>query len=247
VNRLVSNNERLWQQLCVVNSMRGQALAMSSNKPVVDIDGAKDIILGCLDKENIPRIIVGIGGFPASGKTTLAKALVRDINTASRATVAAYLPMDGFHFPNSRLIAEGREVIKGDIATYDVVAYVAKLLAYKQSFGISLFAPDYIREKHDVFENMIEISPESRVLVTEGIYVGHITGGGWGEVRSLLDILFYLDTDPEQCADRIVSRNLELERDDSMIEGKLTNDLRFMAGSVHILQAADYIIRPVTR
>ena len=123
-------------------------------------------------------------------------------------------------------------------------AYVRTLLEYKASAGTDLWAPDYVRERHEVVANRIEILAEVRVLVTEGIYVGY-PAGKWCEVKELLDVLLYVDVRPEECADRIVSRNLEAGRNTPVfIERKLSNDFEFMNHSIQILQSADYLIRP---
>src|SRR5580765_2006728 len=64
------------------------------------------------------RFLLGVTGSPGSGKTTLAKALVKRINRADAGT-AAYLPMDGFHLANSTLDRLGLRDRKGAIETFD--------------------------------------------------------------------------------------------------------------------------------
>ena len=53
------------------------------------------------------RLVVGIAGPPASGKSTLAEAVVSHINMADGKTGAALLPMDGYHLDNGLLGARG--------------------------------------------------------------------------------------------------------------------------------------------
>jgi pantothenate kinase len=244
---LVSNSQMLLRKLDAVNRLRSQLLEKNAGKPILTVSGAQKTILRCWESKRgrgLSRIIVGIGGCPASGKTTAAKRISCAINDCYHTTLAAHLPMDGFHYSNERLTAEGFADTKGEKSTYDVSAYVRTLLQYKASAGADLWAPDYVRERHEVVANRIEIRAEVRVLVTEGIYVGY-PAGKWSEVRELLDVVLYLDVSPEECADRIVSRNLEVGRSTpAFIEKKLSNDFDFMNDSVQILQSADYLIRP---
>jgi pantothenate kinase len=244
MNRLISNNGALLQKLLLINSVRDQAMAANRDKPVVAFDDAANVILKLSERAAPGRVIVGVGGFPASGKTTWGKAVVRNINELRLANLAAHLPMDGFHFQNDLLVADRRDRIKGDVSTYDVESYARTLIRYRDSPNAVLLAPDYCRTRHDVVEDMIEIGPEVRILVTEGIYVGYSTGAGWSAIRRLVDLLFYVDVSPDECADRIVARNLEVGRSELMIEEKLRNDFEFMEKSIQILRQADYIVRP---
>lgn len=242
MNRLVLNNATLRRKLRVLDCMRHQALEDNRAKPIIGADDAAETILQCLKKEGGRRIVVGIGGFPASGKTTEAGSIIGRINQLRNSKIAAHMPMDGFHLSNEKLVAGGLDGIKGDISTYDVVSYINKLVSYKMSLNLSIFAPDYDRKQHEIVENRIEIFPDVRVLVTEGIYVGY-SGGKWGEVKELLNVLFYLDATPEHCADRIVWRNLHVGRGEDVIEAKLLNDFRFMEKSVTIVKNADFILK----
>lgn len=74
------------------------------------------------------RVLVGIAGSPGSGKTTLARTVVRRVNErAGDRPMAAYLPMDGFHLANPTLDALGRHDRKGAIDTFDAWGFVALL------------------------------------------------------------------------------------------------------------------------
>jgi pantothenate kinase len=221
--------------------MRVQALTATGQTPVVNLDAAAEMVVERWEVAR-RRIIVGIGGFPASGKTTAADVLVRLILKSRRDALAVHLPMDGFHFPNEVLEARGLEEIKGALSTYDRKAFEATLAAYKRSAGVPLLAPDYVRARHEISENAIVISSHVGILVTEGIYVGY-AADEWRRIRELLDFLFYLDASPEICAERIVARNMDAGRTDSVIERKLRNDFDFMERSITILQQAEYILR----
>ncbi len=78
------------------------------------------------------RIVVGIAGSPGAGKSTLAEQLVGRLYPA-----AALLPMDGFHLPQSKLVALGRRDRMGAPDTFDVEAFRATLVAIRRGFGNS--------------------------------------------------------------------------------------------------------------
>ena len=57
------------------------------------------------------RTVIGIAGPPASGKSTLAEAVVQEINREAKSPVprATLLPMDGFHLDNPIFYHTGTE------------------------------------------------------------------------------------------------------------------------------------------
>lgn len=239
---LLSDSQALLQRLRSVTVLREQALK-ACHIPAVRLGDVHEIVLEHWRTWEAGRLAVGLGGFPASGKTTGAKAIVDALNERRAAPRAAHIPMDGFHFSHAALVSAGLDGLKGSLTTYDLQAYVRALEAYKQERDVSLFVPDYDRITHDVVPRGIEIGPDVDVVVTEGIYVGY-KEGGWEELRGLLDLLFYVDATPEECADRIVERNLRVGRTVDVVEKKLSNDFDFMERSIRIMRGADYIVKP---
>ncbi len=235
------HDAELQRRLDAVRAQRERLLAAHADTPRVTLEGAARRALACWQAAN-RRIIVGLGGCPASGKTTAAGELARLIN-AGRAGLAAHLPMDGYHFTNAKLERLGLDHIKGDRQTYEVAAFRDKLAAFKRNPGVHLTAPDYVRHIHEVVEDAIAIEADTQILVTEGIYVG-LARDAWAAVRGALDLLFYVDTPPEECLARIAARNRAAGRDEGTIRHKMHNDLGFMAASLEILGEADYVIRP---
>lgn len=173
----------------------------------------------------------------------MAKQVVGHLNEHYGPGYAAHLPMDGFHYPNSRLERDGLDKIKGDISTYDVDGLTEKLGEVRYRGHSTILAPDYVREMHEVCEGAIEIPASARAVVVEGIYIGYM-GGTWSKVRALLDVLFYLNADANICAKRIIARNRAVGRSEEMIKRKLWNDFDFMERTINILREADYIVYP---
>ncbi len=115
------------------------------------------------------RVIVGIAGPPAAGKSTLARVLVAHLR--SQAIAAAYLPMDGYHLSNAELQRLGRLDRKGAPDTFDAQGYRALLARLRHCPGPVVDAPDFNRTLEEPIAGSIAIGPEVSVIVTEGNYL----------------------------------------------------------------------------
>jgi pantothenate kinase len=245
MNQQVAHDSMLRSRLATVEELRTRALSEAIGKSNISVNEAAVIIAHKCRAGCSRRIIAGICGFPASGKTTMARQVVSHLNEHYGPGYAAHLPMDGFHYRNERLEREGLAKIKGDISTYDVDGLVEKLDEVRSHSHSTILAPDYVREIHEVREGAIEIPTDARAVVAEGIYLGY-TGGAWSKVCALLDVLFYLDVSAYVCVERIIARNRVIGRSEKMIKGKLWNDLDFMKRTIDVLREANYIICPST-
>lgn len=241
MSSLVLDDIELVECLATVERERAKALSQSNSKSFIATSDVPTISLRAWAANGCGRIVVGIGGFPASGKTTMAKQMVLAINDYRGSGFSTDLPMDGFHFRNSTLKAKGLNDVKGDITTYDVGALVCKLLELKRGLGSTIYVPDYIRAEHEISEDAIKVGCDIQIVCLEGIYVGY-SEGRWSKVRELIDVLVYLDAPPDLCAERIISRNMAVGRDDTVIRRKLMNDFGFMTRTIAIMKNADYIV-----
>ena len=119
------------------------------------------------------RMTVAIAGPPASGKTTLAGAVVERLNAADSSTEprrAAVLPMDGFHLDNETLQARGLLARKGAVETFDAAGFCAAIRAIVKEGGV-LHLLGFNRDEDRVIPNQIRIAQETQVIVTEGNYL----------------------------------------------------------------------------
>ncbi|MDJ0832774.1 MAG: uridine kinase [Gammaproteobacteria bacterium] len=118
------------------------------------------------------RSIIGIAGPPASGKSTLAEAVVQQLNQESDSPVprATLLPMDGYHLDNRILEARGLLPRKGAPETFDAYGFCAavKLLAVTRR---EIYLPEFDRQLDLAIANSIVIHPETPVIVVEGNYL----------------------------------------------------------------------------
>ena len=148
------------------------------------------------------RVMIGLAGAPAAGKSTLARYLVHAVNDASGAGIAGYLPMDGYHLSNVQLDRLGRRDRKGAPDTFDAHGYVAMLRRLSIETDHPIYVPDYDRRLHEPVAARHVIEPRTRLVVTEGNYLAS-DSEPWVRVRELLTELWYVET-----SDRVRERRL---------------------------------------
>lgn len=149
------------------------------------------------------RVVVGITGPPGAGKSTAAQALVTEFAGAS------YLPMDGFHLSNAVLDRLGRRDRKGAPDTFDAAGYVASLRRVRAEYAVAdVYVPAFSRELDEAVAAGYVVARDSRLVVTEGNYLG-VPDGHWAAVRGLLDRLYYLDCPAAVRRQRLVTRHID--------------------------------------
>lgn len=155
------------------------------------------------------RFLLGIAGPPGAGKSTLAVHLVAALRARLGPDAAAYVPMDGFHLSNAQLDRLGLASRKGSAPSFDVWGYLSLLRRLRAAAPAEpVYVPDYDRTLHEPIAARHLVTPETRLIVTEGNYlaVGAAGGRGWSEVREQLDALWFLAT-PDAVRDaRLLAR-----------------------------------------
>lgn len=153
------------------------------------------------------RHIVGLMGPPGAGKSTLAARIVAHFGAQ-----AQVVPMDGYHLANSELERLGRRGRKGAPDTFDAWGYVALLQRLRQQGADEVvYAPEYRRTLEEPVAGAIAIAPTTRLLVTEGNYLGLDTGA-WAGVAPLLDELWYVEVDDTLRRQRLTARHVQFGR-----------------------------------
>lgn len=162
---------------------------------MTDTASLVDSIIAAL-KQRPEAYLVGIGGIPGSGKTTLALAL------AARVPGAVVVPMDGYHLPRCRLDAEGLRR-RGAPHTFDAVAFHADMeLLRRTHCGIF---PGFDHAKKDPCPGAVRITPDAPLVIVEGLYV---LMRAWRS-ESLFDLRVFLDCNPDEAVERLTLRHVQ--------------------------------------
>ncbi|WP_316016063.1 nucleoside/nucleotide kinase family protein [Roseobacter sp. HKCCA0434] len=145
-----------------------------------------------------PRAMVAIAGAPASGKSTLAEAVV-----ASLGDRAALVPMDGFHLDDAVLEDRGHRDRKGAPWTYDTGGFLSVLERLKRREEVAV--PVFDRGLELARAGARVISPEVEVVVVEGNYL-LLDEDPWRGMRPIYDLTVLLDMPVEVLEARLRAR-----------------------------------------
>ncbi|WP_185981818.1 nucleoside/nucleotide kinase family protein [Skermania sp. ID1734] len=149
------------------------------------------------------RVIIGFAGPPAAGKSTLARALVTLFGDQ-----AGYVPLDGFHLSNSVLSSLGLSGRKGAPETFDVLGYRVLLARLAAEFTKNdVYCPEYDRGLHEPIAARSVVSATTRLIITEGNYLGLPTGE-WRDISPRLTRWYYVDAPETSRAERLIARHI---------------------------------------
>ena len=176
------------------------------------------------------RLLVGISGIPASGKTTFAQILTESINyilnqarsesTTTRNTradldrpQAILVGLDGWHLTRAQLdvfpdpqIAHDR---RGSHWTFDGPSYVSFVRALQDITMCTsvITAPSFDHALKDPTPDAVSIYPYHRIVIIEGLYV-FLAIKPWSEGGLLLDERWFMQIDPVEARRRLVKRHV---------------------------------------
>ncbi|MBE7184313.1 MAG: nucleoside triphosphate hydrolase [Methylobacterium mesophilicum] len=146
-----------------------------------------------------PRFLVGIAGPPASGKSTLAEALVERLGRR-----AALVPMDGYHFDDVVLKAKGLSHCKGAPETFDHAGF-ASLLRRIRANEPEIAVPVFDRSMELARAGAALVTPETPIVVVEGNYL-LLDEDPWRDLGALFDMTVFLDVARDELERRMVER-----------------------------------------
>jgi pantothenate kinase len=153
------------------------------------------------------RGMLGICGAPGAGKSTLAARLVEALGDK-----AVYVGMDGFHLAQVELARLGRTERKGAQDTFDGVGYVSLLRRLRlQAPDEIVYAPEFRREIEEPVAGAVPVFPQTPLVVTEGNYL-LVPDMPWGDVRDILDEVWFLRPDQDERQRRLIARHEQFGR-----------------------------------
>jgi uridine kinase len=145
-------------------------------------------------------ILIGIAGGTGSGKTTIAKRIIEQIGTEKAVIIA----QDAYYRDRSHLPIEEREKINYDHpSSFDISLLIKHLRQLKLGRDVPRLSYDYVTHSRLVLSGSV---PSRPVTVLEGIMVLENK-----ELRDLLDVKLYVDTDADVRIIRRLRRDI-LER-----------------------------------
>ncbi|KAF3322067.1 hypothetical protein FCM35_KLT13208 [Carex littledalei] len=167
------------------------------------------------------KYIVGLAGPPGAGKSTVAREVVRRINSlwseitlkkGSNGTnneVATVLPMDGFHLYRSQLdqMEDPKEAHarRGAPWTFNP-DLLLKCLRTLRKEGL-VYVPSFDHGVGDPVENDIYVSSEHKVVIVEGNYL-LLEEDTWKEISLLFDEKWFIDIDINIAMERVLKRHI---------------------------------------
>jgi len=158
----------------------------------------KNIITSILD---LPlrqgRRFVAIVGPPASGKSTLANELQKQISGS------CVVPMDGFHLSNEELEEAGLSDRKGSPDTFDVGGL--ELVLEKILGGGNVMFPTFDRSLDCVIQNGGMVKSKDHTILVEGNYL-ILNQEPWEKISNHWDFSIMLDVSQEIIEKRLLER-----------------------------------------
>ena len=149
------------------------------------------------------RVLVGIVGKPGAGKSTLSAYLLEELKSSEITVV----PMDGYHLSNAVLQELGRADRKGAPDTFDVAGFASLLQRIRSEKSVDIYYPVFDRSIEESIAAQGVVTQETKVVIVEGNYLLHDTGG-WEAIADLLDEIWFIDVDDEKRFERLIARHI---------------------------------------
>ncbi|KAF5376882.1 hypothetical protein D9615_007243 [Tricholomella constricta] len=169
------------------------------------------------------RLLVGISGIPASGKSTFAHLLTADTNellasgaepvgdTTSRALL---IGLDGWHLSRAQLdqlpdpkLAHDR---RGIHWTFDGPGYVDFVRSLREPLNPDtpiITAPSFDHAMKDPTYDDVTVHPYHRIVIIEGLYT-FLSIAPWNEAGLLLDERWHIQIDIDTAQGRLIKRHV---------------------------------------
>lgn len=172
---------------------------------------ARSLQLKLLSFPRSERLLVGIAGVPASGKTTIAHAIVAHLNRLLGKEESVVVGLDGWHYSRAKLdtmtdpgMAHAR---RGAHWTFDSEQFVAFARALQAEPQKTWRAPSFDHALKDPVEGDVEVRAEHRVVLFEGLYT-FLSVEPWRGAGELMQERWFIDVNEEESLRRLVRRHV---------------------------------------
>ncbi|TIA86904.1 hypothetical protein E3P99_03537 [Wallemia hederae] len=156
------------------------------------------------------RYLVGVGGFPGSGKSSFTKHLTDTFT--SHGVKAVAISMDGWHYTRDQLSKfpdpTAAFARRGAPHTFDADAYTQFIHSLKSEPRVQLQAPTFSHSLKDPTPGGTQVDPSVEVVIIEGNYV-LLDEERWIDAARTLDKKVWIDVDEEETKQRLVKRHLD--------------------------------------
>ena len=144
------------------------------------------------------RVLVGIAGPPAAGKSSIAATLGKALDDS------VIVPMDGFHLDNRELVAQNLRDRKGAPDTFDVDGFVELVRAISQHDAI-VPVPEFDRSQDSVVHKGLMVEPRHHLILIEGNYL-FLNKAPWDSLLLLFDLCVFLKPTLADIEKRLLTR-----------------------------------------
>ncbi len=178
------------------------------------------------------RRLLGLAGPPGAGKSTLAAALCEALGPS----LAARVPMDGFHLANQVLRELGSAGRKGSPATFDAGGFQALLRRLRADEEEVVYAPEFFRELEEPVAGALAVPRGIPLVVVEGNYL-LLDDGPWQGTAAHFDEIWYLRPPEPLRRERLLQRHITHGRSPSLarawVDGNDDPNAAVVAGTAH--------------
>jgi pantothenate kinase len=170
-----------------------------------------DIVMAHNDDGIGQPYMIALCGIPGSGTTISAFLMATLLENLGLQTMIC--PLDGYHYPLDylRTFPDPEDMIyrRGSPDTFDPAALLRDLERIKHGGGedslIKLPGFDHAKADPEPEKHVFDRS-QHRVVICFGLYL-LLDEGGWENLRSVFDLRIFLNSDVDDCIERVKVRN----------------------------------------